>query len=1035
MTLRDFRVALLLFLLIPLLATGAQPTVPVVAPADPAKVADQQTARRQALDQERETIGRSRQELQTQLADLPRQLESLSPEQIDEALVEQTGVDVKSALLYQETALTALNNAERRIQELRKTIAELEGREQLLKNPAKDAPDGATDRAGQLEQTSQVLAQQRAELELESLNLANLRDQGEIAKLRLTLATQWQERIERAYRQRQEQARLDAQAELVTRLQTDQAALQNRANVLKQRLAQERGVLSLAAWQRLETELRSVDEQINLLNLDRQLAESAATVARLREVLQNVAASASELRQSFDLVDGLQAQLQRDEALLQQRTTLYEQQRQLIERRDKLTGVHRRLRDEELQLIDRLLAEMNQRLGQTQDQLLQTRSIAAQLNEQYQQRLKQDLLTRKPYPGTAEAWRQLGQGLAAAPSTLFYQVRLSVEATVKALREAPPWQWLALAALEGLLIWLFVAARRGLRWAWRYFGEHQSGDSFIRQLISAVLLMARANLLGVSGAAALLLLLWMVDAPQPGRGILMTLALAWVGIRLPISLAWLLLASPKLPAEQRQLPLYRLLLWMLIGGGMLVALVILAHLSDLPDTVVSVFDRLFMLYWFWAFIPLGRIRRLIMSRLDAAYGDRLWLTTLRFGSLLLPLSLLGAAVLGLLGYPRLAWLVAGRLLIFIAVLVGALLLRSLLNDLAVALKNYAVTHSGYGLLWTQDVIAPLHRITNLLLWLGAGMTLFWAYGWTGESAVITSIWVFLERPLFTVGGAEISFWRIVLTTTILLVVIWLGQWSRAVTYRWLFSRIGDLGVRHSLSVFTQYAVVLIGLLVMLRIIGINLTTLAVFAGAVGVGLGLGLKDLANNFISGLFLLIERPLRSGDIVKIGAHEGEVSSIGMRSLTLRTFDNQMVIIPNSTVTNDAFTNWTHQDRVLRTTLVIGISYDSDPHTAKAIIERTLREHEAVLDEPEPSVLLWEFADSSINFRVYYFVDIGQHSGLKTRDQLLFTIWDSFKNAGISIPYPQRDLYIKAWPGTGEAAGSASGLSGPALPGLEK
>ena len=298
-----------------------------------------------------------------------------------------------------------------------------------------------------------------------------------------------------------------------------------------------------------------------------------------------------------------------------------------------------------------------------------------------------------------------------------------------------------------------------------------------------------------------------------------------------------------------------------------------------------------------------------------------------------------------------------------------------------------------------------------------------------------SLWAFLEQSLFTVGSADITLWRIVLTTIILLVVIWLGQWSRAVTYRWLFSRIGDLGVRHSLSVFTQYTVVLIGLLALLRIIGINLTTLAVFAGAMGVGLGLGLKDLANNFISGLFLLIERPLRSGDIVKIGAHEGEVSSIGMRSLTLRTFDNQMVIIPNSAVTNDAFTNWTHQDRILRTMLVIGISYDSDPHTAKAIIERAVREHEAVLEEPASSVLLWEFADSSINFRVYYFVDIGQHSGLKTRDQILFTIWDRFKDAGIHIPYPQRDLYIKAWPGVGESAGSASAISGPTFPGLEK
>jgi potassium efflux system protein len=1019
---------LLWSLWVPLLAFAAQPETPVVAPADPAKAVEQQTARRQALEQDRDTIERSRRDLQTQIADLPWQIENLRPEQINEALVEQTALDVKSALLHQETAATELNNADRRIQELQKTIVDLETREQLLKNPAKDAPDGAVDRAAQLQQTSQMLAQQRAELELESLNLANLRAQSEVAKLRLTLVTQWQERIERMYRQRQEQSRQDAQAELINRLQTDLAALQDRANNVKQRLARERSALSLAAWQRLETELRTLDEQINLRTQDRSLAEVGATLARLNDLLKKTEALPDELQQALKQLETTRTDLRRTDELLQQKTTVYAQQRQVIERRDNLTGVNRRLRDEEAQLIDQLLAELSRRTEQVQNQMVQLNAVETRLTQYYQERLHQDLFTRKPYPDNAEAWEQLWQALATVPQVLFYQIRLSGESALKAMLDEPLWRWLVLITLEVALFWLVLKARRGLRAASRRLDERtEEGDSFLRQIIRAGLLLARANLLGAGFAAALLLLLWLVNAPQPGFSILMTLALAWVGIKLPVSLSWLLLASPRLPEAQQHHSLYRQLFWTLIGGGTLVALVILAHLSDLPDTVVSVFDRLFMLYWFWAFIPLGRIRRLIMDRLNAVYGDRMGFAMLRFGSLLLPLSLLGAAVLGLLGYPQLAWLVAGYLLIFIVVLVGALLLRSLLNDLAVALKNYAVTHSGYGLLWTQDVIAPLHRITNLLLWLGAGMTLFWAYGWT--------VWAFLEQSLFTIGGADISLWRILLTTTTLLVVIWLGQWSRAVTYRWLFSRIGDLGVRHSLSVFTQYAVVLIGLLVILRIIGIDLTTLAVFAGAVGVGLGLGLKDLANNFISGLFLLIERPLRSGDIVKVGAHEGEVSSIGMRSLTLRTFDNQMVIIPNSTVTNEAFTNWTHQDRVLRTTLVIGISYDSDPHAAKAIIERALREHEAVLAEPEPTVLLWEFADSSINFRIYYFVDIGQHSGLKTRDQLLFTIWDRFKDAGISIPYPQRDLYIKAWPETGEAAGSASGLSGPALPGLEK
>ena len=1015
--------ALLIVLWMPGWMLAAQPDASVVASTDPAKVSEQQAARRQALDKDRETIERSRLDLQAQIADLPGQMESLRPEQINEALFEQTALDVKSAWLHQETAATELNNAERRIQELQKAIADLEAREQLLKNPAKDGVDGAADRAAELQKTSQMLGQQRTELELESLNLANLRAQSATAKLRLTLVTQWQERVERMYRQRQEQSRQDAQAELISRLQTDLTTLQDRANTLKQRLAKERGSLSLAAWQRLETELRTLDEQINLRTQDRSLAEVGATLARLNDLLKKTEAPPDELQQALKQLETAAADLRRTDELLQQKISLYAQQRQVIERRGHLTGVNRRLRDEEAQLIDQLLAELNQRTEQVQNQRMQLDTVEGQLTQYYQDRLHQDLFTRKRYPDSAEAWGQLWQDLVTVPRVLFYQVRLSGESAFNALLDQPLWGGLRLLALEAALIWLVLKTWHKLRQTAQRMREEEAdqNDSFLRRLIHLWLRLARDNLLGAGSAAALGLLLWLIEAPQPGFGILMTLALVWVGIKLPISLAWLLLASPRLPEEERQWPLYRQLFWTLTGGGVLGALVILVHLSDLPDSVAHVFDRLFMLYWFWAFVPGMRIRRLIMDRLGAVYGDRMWFAMLRFGSLLLPMSLLGAAILGLLGYPQLAWLVAGHLLILIAVLVGALLLRSLLNDLVVALKNYAVAHSGYGLLWTQDVIAPLHRITNLLLFLGAGLTVFRAYGWTGESAVMTSIWRFLEQPLFTVGRADITLWRIALTTTLLLLVIWFGQWSRAVTYRWLFSRMGDLGVRHSLSVFTQYAVVLIGLIVILRVIGIDLTTLAVFAGAVGVGLGLGLKDLANNFISGLFLLIERPLRSGDIVKIGAHEGEVSSIGMRSLSLRTFDNQMVIIPNSAVTGEAFTNWTHQDRVLRTMLVIGVSYDSDPHAAKAIIERTMGEHEAVLKEPEPSVILWEFADSAVSFRVYFFVDIGQNSGLKTRDQILFTIWDRFKDAGISIPYPQRDLYIKAWPGADELAGS--------------
>ena len=277
----------------------------------------------------------------------------------------------------------------------------------------------------------------------------------------------------------------------------------------------------------------------------------------------------------------------------------------------------------------------------------------------------------------------------------------------------------------------------------------------------------------------------------------------------------------------------------------------------------------------------------------------------------------------------------------------------------------------------------------------------------------------LKRPLFSVGGTVISWAHALLISLMLLVVVGLGRWVRNITYRWAFLRIHDLGVRHSLSVLLQYAIVLIGLLIVLRTMGLNLTTFAVFAGAVGVGIGFGLKEIANNLVSGLLLLLERPLRSGDIVKIGANEGTVSEMGIRAVTMKTFDNMEVIIPNSEVVSNSFTNWTHSDTIVRTVLMVGTSYDAEPERAKDVLEGVIANQPAIVGEPPPWGLLWEFADSSIQFRVQDYVDVNRHSLLLTRSEVNFSIWQALKKAGIRIPCPQQDLYIKEWPEvTGES-----------------
>lgn len=1002
---------LLFFLFVPgmerLLAQDTPPPL-----QDPIKTVEQQTARRQILEEERANIERVRQELRALSEEIPRRLNKLELGGVTEVMLEQARVDVSSAKLRLEDLQVDLANTERRIKELEQSIRDLEAREQLLRNPAKGEVDSAL-RAEQLERTIQRLAQQRTELELERLHRENLRNRIELASTRLNLLSQWLAGVEEVYRLQQEQVRREALEDLEQRLQKEQQAYLDQAEELSQRLERERETLSEARRRLLETRIQSAEERAKLYQLDIRLSHIGNELARLEDLTDKADPQPKELQEGLDQLRDLQIELQATDALLQRKISLFEQQKQVTSKREGLLGADSRAAAEEVDLINDLLGELNLRKERVQEQLARTEFILGQLETRYREIRRKDLLNRRQLPGTAEGWRQLLEGIINAPEVMLYQVQLSVQTALNTMAEASALRWVGLVVMELGLLWLVIWARRTLTQSIERT-EARGDTTFFSNLSLNLFVLLRRNLLGTGTAAAVLIAILMAQVPQPGLGIISTLVLLWIGIKLPIDLAWLLLVSPRLSTGQQHPQLYRQLRWTLLSGGILAAVTLLAHLSSLPAVVIDTFDRLFMLYLLLIFVPILRIRRFLHEMLAEHYGGQSWFIILHLITLLLPLSLFAAALLGLVGYLNLAWTMAWHLLVFILVLVGWLLVRGLLNDLVVLLKNYAVTHSDYGLMWTQEVLTPLHRILRVVLFLGAWVVLFQAYGLEGESTIVVTFWEFLEKPLFTLGGAEISLWRIISTLLIFLVVIWFGQWIRAVTYRWVYSRIVDLGARHSLSVFTQYAIVLIGVLVILRTIGLDLTTLTVFAGAVGVGIGFGMQTIANNFISGLLLLIERPLRSGDIVKIGDSEGEVSRIGMRSLTMKTFDNLEVIIPNSDVITNAFTNWTHTDKVIRTVLMLRVPYAADPHKVRSILERAVFIHPAVLADPEPLILLWEYTDSCMLFRIQYFIDVVKNHILKVRSEINFAVWDALKRANIRIPYAQQDLYIKDWPG---------------------
>ncbi|MFO1433767.1 MAG: mechanosensitive ion channel [Candidatus Competibacteraceae bacterium] len=1012
------RGSLMLALLLGLLPAGAVPAQETQSiaplPLDPAKTAERQQAHRRTLAEEQAETERWRQELQTWSAELPAKLQALQVGQVTDTVLEKSRLDTNVMQLQRDDLQASIDSTQRQIQTKGQTLKELEAQEQLLLNPAnKNNNIEGANRAAQLEQTRQILAQVRTELELAKQSLTNFQDRLALVNQSLSLAQQWQSRVEEVFRLQQEQNRLEAQQDLAVRLEKEQQAQLDKAAELRNRLQREGERLSEAQRLLLETSVRAAEEKAKLLRLEGALSQSDDELAGWEGLAAKTDVDPKTLQEGLKKLGIMRTGLQDGETLLQRRIELFAQQKQAIDRREGLTTIDNRLRTEESNLVDGLLVESNKYLERLQQRQSKVAAIQQRLETVYKDRLSQDLLAWEGPPTGDAEWQSLLDGLLGAPGVLLHQIRLSLKSVGNALQQAGTRQWVNLVALEVGLMLVLV-------WSWRYLqrrlakAEHGHSDSFLLKVGRLLAKLLRRNGVGLVLAALLLPALWLLQIPQPGLGIIATLVLLAVGIKLPIDLAWQLLASPKLPDQARRPQLYRQVFWTLLIGSLLSALIILAHLSALPKAVTGVFDRLFMLYWLLVLVRLLRVRRFVLGVLAERYPERHFrLLNLRLFSLLLPLPLLAASLLGLVGYLNLAWSVVWHLLIFAGVLMVWVIARGLLRDLVVLLKNYAVTHSEYGLLWTQDIIKPLHNILNLILIAGAWITLFALYGSYGDVTLLADLRALLERPLFSVGGAGINLWLILVTLATLLGVIWLGQWSRTITYRWVFSRITDLGIRHSLSVFAQYLIVLLGVLLVLRMLGLDLTTLTVFAGAVGVGIGFGMQTIANNFISGLMLLVERPLRSGDIVQIGSYNGEITRIGMRSLILQTWDRQEVIIPNSEVITNAFINWTHSDNIMRTVLTIGVGYNTDPHQVQGLLEQVLESHPDVLDEPEWTVLLWDFAESAIQFRLQYYTDLRESSMLKVRAGILLMIWDSFKQAGIEIPYPQRDLHLKGWP----------------------
>ncbi|MFT4000533.1 MAG: mechanosensitive ion channel family protein [Rhizobium sp.] len=231
--------------------------------------------------------------------------------------------------------------------------------------------------------------------------------------------------------------------------------------------------------------------------------------------------------------------------------------------------------------------------------------------------------------------------------------------------------------------------------------------------------------------------------------------------------------------------------------------------------------------------------------------------------------------------------------------------------------------------------------------------------------------------------------------------------------RWLDSNVMargqvDLGVRNSVKTGIGYLGIAVAAIISISAAGIDLSSLALVASALSVGIGFGLQNIVSNFVSGLILLVERPFKVGDWIVSGTSEGIVKRISVRATEIETFRKQSIIVPNSELINASVGNWTHRNRLARSEIPVSVSYDADPRKVMDILLELVRAVPKVLRNPEPHVEFLRFGPSSLDFEMrFYLSDLSD--GMEIRNNLRIEILKRFKEEGISIPYPHQELHI--------------------------
>jgi small-conductance mechanosensitive channel len=302
-------------------------------------------------------------------------------------------------------------------------------------------------------------------------------------------------------------------------------------------------------------------------------------------------------------------------------------------------------------------------------------------------------------------------------------------------------------------------------------------------------------------------------------------------------------------------------------------------------------------------------------------------------------------------------------------------------------------------------------VRSLIKWIAIPIAILQVFG------LLDEVVVYLESLFIEIGNIKISAYGIVRVLIFGAILFWLGRISNRAGQKAIRQQHNlDVGTREVFAKLYQVTLFVVIFVLLLQVMGINITALAVFGGALGVGLGFGLQSIASNFISGVILLLDRSLAVGDYIELAdGRVGTIREMNMRSTTLETYDGKDIMVPNEQFITTSFTNWTHKNKKQRYSIDLQVAYSTDLHKLFPILREVVSSHPKVLSGPDLPIEeiadaeIKSFGDSGVNILIEFWmegIDDGEH---RVGGDLLLMIWDTLKENKIEIPFPQREIKI--------------------------